>query len=383
MTRRTGLFLLGAMLCTTAAWAQLTSASKVAYIYVSTTPPNSSNYEVRGYAAKPNGELTPIPGSPFQEDVSFLVTNGKYVFGSNRNGTDIDAYSIQRNNGALRYATSSSVTVTQGSDCDSALTLFLDHTGRSLYNLDMYGNTCANATYQSFLVKDATGKLHFMNEAGATPELVTSLTFIGNNQFAYSSSCYHFIPLIYAFRRNANGTLTELNAAQPLPKAAPNQNYCPYLAAADPLNHVAVAVQPMQGYGETAGPYQLATYTANASGVLATHSNWENMPPVLVGSVNDLNMAPSGKLLAVAGAEGLQVFHFNEANPVTKDTGLLTKDPIDQIRWDNANHLYAISRSAGKLFVFTVTPTSATPVHGSPWSLPQPSSLSVLPLTPR
>ena len=94
--------------------------------------------------------------------------------------------------------------------------------------------------------------------------------------------------------------------------------------------------------------------------MLSTSSTYKNMPAVAVGNVNYLKMAPSGKLLVVAGSEGLQVFHFNGASPITKFTGQLTKMPIDQCFWDNANHLYAISDSAGKLFVFTITTTSAS-----------------------
>jgi hypothetical protein len=40
------------------------------------------------------------------------------------------------------------------------------------------------------------------------------------------------------------------------------------------------------------------------------------------------------------------------------ETGLLTTDEVDQVFWDNDNHLYAIGQAAGKLFVFTGTPTT-------------------------
>jgi hypothetical protein len=91
-------------------------------------------------------------------------------------------------------------------------------------------------------------------------------------------------------------------------------------------------------------------------------------------------MSPTGKYLAVAGA-GLQVFHFNGANPITKFTGLLTTDTIDKVYWDNASHLYAISRTAGKLYVFTVTATTVTQAPGSPHKITAPDSLIVLPRT--
>ncbi|MBV9626169.1 MAG: hypothetical protein JOZ14_19555, partial [Acidobacteria bacterium] len=81
------------------------------------------------------------------------------------------------------------------------------------------------------------------------------------------------------------------------------------------------------------------------------------------------------------GSSGLQVFHFNGANPITKYTGLLTTNAVDQMFWDNANHLYAISRSAGKLYVFTITSTSVTQAPGSPYGITSPSSMIVLPKT--
>ena len=51
--------------------------------------------------------------------------------------------------------------------------------------------------------------------------------------------------------------------------------------------------------------------------------------------------------------------------------------------WDNNNHLYAISGAAGKLYVFTVTPTSASQAPGSPYSITAPAYLIVQPRTDR
>jgi hypothetical protein len=47
--------------------------------------------------------------------------------------------------------------------------------------------------------------------------------------------------------------------------------------------------------------------------------------------------------------------------------------------WDNANHLYAISSTAGKLYVFTITPTSATQAAGSPYTISHPQNIIVQP----
>jgi WD40 repeat protein len=136
---------------------------------------------------------------------------------------------------------------------------------------------------------------------------------------------------------------------------------------------------PLTSNWDPDGPWQLATYTADSSGNLTTNSTYSNMPSVSVGGVNDYRMSPSGQYLAVGGTKGFQIFHFNGANPITPFTGLLTSAPITQIFWDNANHVYALSPSAGKVFVFTVTSTGVTRAPGSPHAVPSPQSLIVLP----
>jgi 6-phosphogluconolactonase (cycloisomerase 2 family) len=116
--------------------------------------------------------------------------------------------------------------------------------------------------------------------------------------------------------------------------------------------------------------------------MLSTTSTYANMPPTLIANPSDMKMSPSGKLVAVAGKEGLQVFHFNGASPVTRFTGLLTSTPINQMFWDNSNHLYAISQSGGKIYAFTITPDGAHKAPGSPYSINSPVSLIVRSLVP-
>ena len=103
------------------------------------------------------------------------------------------------------------------------------------------------------------------------------------------------------------------------------------------------------------------------------------MPKTAVKNITDIAISPSGRLLAVGGTAGLQVFHFNGSKPITHYTGLLTKVQTDQFLWDNDNHLYAISQPAGKLFVFTVTPTTVTQAPGSPYKITKPQNIAVLP----
>lgn len=391
MTRKLAVVGLSAMLCSAAAWAQATasntettveaSSAPVAYIYVSSTPKNSSNDEVEGYAAAASGKLTAIAGSPFEDDISSIAANGKYLFGANAHGTNIDSYAIEAN-GALRFATSTDYTKYNSDDCGRAGSLFLDHTGSSLYVLEYDGNSCANNSYQSFGVNKSTGGLENLGSGVASGWLDGPASFIGNNEYAYSAACIsNMYWQIYGLKRGSTGKLNQvaINAATPKPKEG--DFFCPSMAAADPTDHVAMVLQAVKQQDFRAdGAAQLVSFTAGSTGNLSTANTVANMPTTEAGTVTALNMSPSGKLLAVAGSGGLQIFHFNGAGAISKDTGLLTTDAIQQIYWDKANHLYAISQTAGKLFVFTVTATSASQAPGSPYAVSSPQGLVVQPL---
>jgi hypothetical protein len=289
----------------------------------------------------------------------------------NQAGQTIGSFSIG-SNGALRYKDQYTTSLTGGSLYD----LFLDHTGASLYAI--YYTT--NNDYLSQSIDQATGQLSFLNDLSGGPDHNVALSFIGDNKFAYASSCYQFSPDIFGVQRASNGTLSYLNLTPPFPAEKSGGFYCPWAAAADPTNHLAIALTPLNANWGSDGPTQLAVYTADSAGNLTTTSTYQNMPAVLMQNVQTYWMSPLGKYLAVAGS-GLQIFHFNGANPITKFTGLLTTDTIDQIYWDNANHLYAISYSANKLYVFSVTATGVTRAPGSPHTITTPQSLIVLPRT--
>jgi len=208
-------------------------------------------------------------------------------------------------------------------------------------------------------------------------------TVSSNDNFAYGTNASElgsaFFPLILA----PNGLIEEnwsLTEIDPTPKdpwdAGCVPCYEPVFSKADPANHLAVLLWPMAsgasreaGYG---GSFQLASYTVNnKTGGIASTNTWQNMPIPRNAIVNNMNMSPSGKLLALCGTQGLELFHFNGAAPITTYGGvLLPAINIDQLGWDNNNHLYALSYASQKLFVYTVTPTSITSVAGSPYSVP-------------
>ena len=360
-------------------WAQLSpepaATGDVAYVYVSTAT-GGSTQTIEGFAANAAGVLTPLAST--QEDFwGGMASNGQFLFGSN--GINITSFAIEPG-GALRKLATLSARRYNGAACGGPSQLFLDRTGTTLYDLDNYGSQCANNTYQAFTI-ESTGTLKYAGGTlAASPVFATQLSFLSSNLTGYGSTCYHYSASIYGFNRASSGSLRLSTTRAPLPAPQAGNFYCPFLAATDGNNNVTVSVQQLNAVTWLpVGSPQIATYAATASGSLSTKSTYTNMPKTSVNTVYDLKASPSGKLLAVAGSAGIQIFHFNGSAPATRYTGLLTNDEIDQMAWDASNHLYAISRVTNKLYVFTATPTSASEAVGSPYSVPNAVGIIVVP----
>jgi hypothetical protein len=359
-----------------------TANSPVAYVYVSSNPNNSSTNEIHAYATAANGKLTPVSGSPFRDDVTSMATNGTYLFASTRNGIYIAQFLIEPN-GALHWKRSTDIVKFNQGDCGNSGPLFTDRTGATVYDME-FRSDCSNNSYHSLAVDKSSGSLANRGGSFGDAWLYLPASFIGNNVYAYTAVCIDNLYWeIGGFKRSSNGALKQISITAPLPAPKEGDFWCPSQTAADPANHVAITMQAVDQNFSPDGPPQLATYTAGSAGNLHTTSTVHNMPQTSVGTVTDLKMAPSGKLLAVGGTAGLQVFHFNGGSPVTHDTGLLTKTQVDQLFWDNNSHLYAISRSAGKLFVFTLTTAGATQAPGSPYTISHPQDIAVQPKNSR
>ena len=148
---------------------------------------------------------------------------------------------------------------------------------------------------------------------------------------------------------------------------------------ADPTNHLAMAFFPWYDppEGASRNVYQLASYTVDSEGFPTTTNTWKAMPISDVYPIV-LNISPDGKLLAVGG-NGVEVFHFNGGAPITRYSRvpILNSNQINWVHWDKAHHLYALSAS-GKLYVYTITPTSIAAVPGSPYTVGGPVGLLVV-----
>jgi WD40 repeat protein len=374
-----------AVLFTAVAFAQATSAltgvtlqdstsSTVAYAYVS----SASNQNTYAFSVASDGKLTPVSGSPFATGyVASMAVNVKYLFVTDT--VYIYSFAIASDGTIKHVASINAQQYNPGGNYGGPGALFLDRTGVTLYDQDFY---CCGSddAYQFFRVDNSTGMLSYLGVTNATRAYYVPLSFTGNNTYAYGAQCNgNMYWSIFGFLRNHDGTLSELSINSNTPKAKQGDFYCPNLSTADPTNHVAISMQAVNGstFGSD-GPPQLASYAADSLGNLTTTNTRFNMPTTAVKIVTDIAMSPSGKLLAVSGTAGLQIFHFNGSKPVTHYTGLLTNNPVDQVYWDNDNHLYATSQSAGKLFVFTVTPTGVSRAPGSPHKITKPQSIVVL-----
>jgi len=354
--------------------ARVANKYPVAFVYV-------GSGVIYAFAAAADGRLTPVPGSPFPGKVYPMAVKSGYLFGTG--GTYIYSYSIA-SDGALKRVFA--IDATQYNDPPGSgflRGLFLDRTSATLYDQDLY--CCGDEyAYQFFKVANSTGRLTYLGVSDGATGFGVPMTFIGNNVYAYGASSeypYGYYDSIFGFRRSKGGKLTFAGGGWELPLNLPGYGYEVSLTSTDPANHIVVSVQAIDDNQTPYGLPQLATYTAHTDGSLTTTSTFWNMPSTTNQSVSALAMSPSGKLLAVGGSNGLQVFHYNGADPITHYTGLLVQGAIDQIAWDDDNHLYAVSHISGKLFVFTVTPTGHRQAPGSPYAITTPWAVSVLPKT--
>jgi len=375
-----------------------TTAAPVAHVYV------GSGSHILAFSAAANGKLTAVPGSPFNYSLSLMGANGHYLFGFEPSSVVIESFSMAAN-GALKKAATLN-TEKYNADSTCPLTYFngqglrIDHSGENLYNAAIPAEFPCRTWYQSFRIDDANGELTFLGNSGDVFLGGPSINILGNNKFVYSPDCAAAFgngpsPQVTVFQRVSSGEIVTANAGVALPAAPPNGPdsgfYCPLTMATDPTNHAAMTLQAVDSVdddGTTYGPVVIATFTADAEGNLKTTSTYKNMAVSGPGGGptgspgGSMRLSPSGKLLAVGG-NGLEIFHFNGGNPVTKYKTLLPGFTVSQILWDNSNHMYAIgtnSAGAGKLYVYTVTPTSVTEAPGSPYSITSPGNIVVQPL---
>jgi hypothetical protein len=361
--------------------AATAAAANVAYVYVGTAK------GVYLYDAASNGKLTLVSGSPFKIAGTAAASNGNYFITL---GTQyLHSYSVA-SNGAIKAQVSQINTANYAG-------------GKNVYVLMSPSAAAGSCTaYQSYSLGKTNGALAFQTVAIVSNDSSTMfpLTFTANNQFAFAANPdgdAGIVLLSYqVFSRQSNGELELSNTISDLflQDAADGAHYFPWLVNAGPGSYLAAALGDYLNYQspiESIGPTVLVSYAVDANGNISTTNPGIEAPSPAVGPTM-MKMSPSGDLLAVAGGKaliapisvsiagnGLQIFHFNGPDPITPYSKVLTSDSIDQMQWDDNDHLFALSDSTHKLYVYTVTPTSITPAPGSPYTIASANGLVVVP----
>ena len=345
------------------------SSSPVAYVYVSNEI-NSNNWgvmQVYGYAAASNGKLTPIPGSPFTTaNVSWMASNGKYLFGNELVNPAIETLAIAPN-GSLKLVETYSA--------GSGLLVGPVELDRSNEVLHTYIGDAPSSSFRDLAINSSNGKLKEVGQAPITFGGYDWLSFLSNDKYSYAigNACTDEGGF-FAFRRASNGALTSINIGNPMPETPEgDHNYCVQDLATDSNGHLVAVIVDQNVSGATP---VLAAFSSESYGDLTTTNTHSNMPQVGVSNEDWLSISPNGKFLAVGGESGLELFHVNGSSPLKKYKTELTGAayPV-QMFWDKNDHLYVIGQNQdaiNTLWVFTVTSSSVTQAPGSPYSLPNP-----------
>jgi hypothetical protein len=248
---------------------------------------------------------------------------------------------------------------------------------------DSQGNYVCDDTQTYSL--SSTGELTFKGNLvfsnGGSVESAGVPAFIGANTYGLDlerdpdlgGEDYGDVPSYFnTFERESSGALElapNASVTGPVPEPGGGWTYAPYAFTPDPTDHVAVMVQ--SGIGGPGCYCQMASYT-ETNGKLVSTNTWENMPywPDTWNGSQPV-MSPSGKLLVLSVFPGIQLFHFNAANPITPYTGIIgTEGYIGLMAWDNDNHLYAVNAPNKHIHIYNATPTSVKEVAGSPVLIP-------------
>jgi hypothetical protein len=375
--------------------AQSTPAT-AAYVYIQIQGPEGAVY---GFDASSTGKLTAISGAPWKPAGMIIGSNGSRFLSL---GEDLlHSYPVL-SNGAISTAVDDNGQFEYdglyndypGAACgigpNGVKNAVLDHTGLYVYILNANGSD-ACAAYQSWQILPTPGDNGDPNYDGYT-ETATSAgqsadipSILGNETYAYADLINSDASLVnghssslIGFRRGNTATLELMQ----FDEADPTLNggaYVPYRPDASPSGNFLV----LQLYANGLGMGQLGSYSLESNGNISstnTSSEMPNSPFYITGTT----FSPSGNMFVTYAdngtntemGNGIQIYNFDGAAPLTPYKSLLNGTPVDQVGWDNANHLYVISHSTNTLYVFTVTSTSVT--QDTAWSIGAPFKMIVV-----
>jgi hypothetical protein len=375
--------------------ATVETSAPVAYVYVQVAK------GVNVYSETAAGKLTLIKGSPFTVSGQMEGITGSHLLSV---GTKIlHSYPIA-SNGAIGKQIASIDTATYDSqDCGPTTgnQAVLDHSGKHFYvqlSGGPGGTACTMNDWQTYQI-DSNGDFTFIGNAyppyyNWSPN--TAPFFDSSDKYAYSFTQltqddeYGFFP----FTRISNGYIS-LNTSftEKDPKLDPNLNYflSPYMATADPHEHMAVVMVQCE-YNDsdlacepTGDNPQLASYTIDpVTGGISSTNTEDNVPYLEITYPIGMDMSYDGKFVAIGGYSGFQVFNFNGAALPTQLSPLMRSGvQFDQVTWDKADHLFALSYEAQELYIFNVSKARGVVEIGEPMIIPGAYGLTGIIVVPK
>jgi hypothetical protein len=246
----------------------------------------------------------------------------------------------------------------------------LDHSGQYIYVLLQYNADWSCAAYQTYKI-NSDGAFTFQGDTEESfgdqtdsnnPSAVDAPSILGNESFAYADLTDGHLAGPIGFKRESTGTLQVMQFTETDP-TLPEGNYTVEYPDASPTGNYVV----FELYPYDSNPPQIGSYTVDSAGNISSTNTSSDMPTSGLEAPSS-TFSPDGKLYVLYGDQegaggsgnGIEIYSFNGASPLTLYTSLLTGTQIDQVAWDSSNHMYAMSSHTNKLYVFTVTSTSVT-----------------------
>ncbi|HEX4007776.1 MAG TPA: beta-propeller fold lactonase family protein [Acidobacteriaceae bacterium] len=320
--------------------ASATSPGAPAYAFFGYAGSASSSAGLEEFVMDANGSISNLPGTTLKGSPAGITSNTSYLFVADEDDQSIDAFRISSS--ALTPAAATS-TARQG----YPVWLFTDRTGKTLYSWGGSGTT----TFASWSI-GANGALKLINQVKASingPWPQAQLSFSGNNDYAYGSTCLNDAPVFYGFARSSSGALAPFNTEASSPAGAEGNVWRPFGAAANGHGFVVIGMTPSQS---SAGSL-LAVYAIQSNGTLVRRST--RTLPVSAQFLSAYAFDLTGSWLAAGDGAGLHLYHFANGTLNLSDSASI-QGGVQQIEWDDNGNVYWLGQACcGSFAVYNVS----------------------------
>jgi hypothetical protein len=344
------------------------AANLAAYVYVGNNVSGQEQGSVIEFPFGNSGVSLSAAGSSASGATGSLVVTSGFVFATD--GLNIVTYTRDANGGVRQTSSVNGTAHNITPQGSSVGPLTVDRTGHTLYAAEFDYDGADDDAYSEWTI-NADGSLTFLANIGSNVDYNTYLSFTADNRFAYGFGCYFVSWDVFGLARQNDGTLTSF-ASGALPPPS-NDFLCPLDVQTSAQGFAVVAWIDVEQQNSLA---QLGSFTINQDGTLTLLPSTQIATPFT--GEHTMAFDPTGTYLAVAGPLGLQTYKLGSGGTLTA-IGSVVEGSVafTALKWDNSNHLYAISSSG--LYVFLSNAGTLTLAPGSPIPITEAGSLAVLP----